>query len=566
MARRASVTASRADVVERKPKRGRFGEGVGGTSVAVTAWMVALALTTSLSGLETSLVFVEVECARGPGSFDLVGLAEAGVKESRVRVRSALAQLSVGLEEQRIVVNLAPGDVRKTGASFDLAIAAATLSALGITQTPTLADTALLGELSLEGSLRPVRGVLPQLLHLRERGVRAAVVPAENGAEAAVVSGIETRVATHLSDVLDWLEGKVDLPLASRPPSTTKRTAGLADLSEVRGQYAARRALEIAAAGHHHVLMMGPPGGGKTMLARRVPGILPPFEEDEALETSAIHSIAGLLPKDSGLLAERPFRAPHHTITDAGMVGGGFPPRPGEISLSHHGVLFLDELAEFRRSTLETLRQPLEDGVLILSRARSSSQFPTRPLLIAASNPCPCGYHGDGSGRCGCSPEVVRRYMARLSGPLLDRIDLHLSLPPVAVTELSTKSTGEPSAAVRERVVRARARQTERRESGQVASSNNGSLSPREVEAIATPDAEGQRILTAAASRAQLSARAFGKILRVARTLADLAGEAQVRAPHVAEAMQLRLLDRAARPTPNPRANLPTGARTDESW
>ena len=282
------------------------------------------------------------------------------------------------------------------------------------------------------------------------------------------------------------------------------------------------------------------------MLARRLPGILPPFEEEEALEASAVHSIAGLLPNDSGLLAARPFRAPHHTITDAGMVGGGFPPRPGEISLSHHGVLFLDELAEFRRSTLETLRQPLEDGVLVLSRARSSSLFPTRPLLVAASNPCPCGYHGDGSGRCACSPEIVRRYLARLSGPLLDRIDLHLSLPPVAVSELSTKRAGEPSSAVRERVVRARERQAARRASGQVSVLNNGSLSPSDLEAVGTPDAEGQRLLSAAAARQQLSARAFGKILRVARTLADLEDDEQVRAPHVAEAMGFRVLDRSA--------------------
>lgn len=495
--------------------------------------------------MEASLVFVEVECARGPGSFDLVGLAEAGVKESRVRVRSALAQLAVNLDEQRIVVNLAPGDVRKTGASFDLAIAAATLAALGITTTPTLPDIALLGELSLEGAIRPVRGVLPQLLHLRDRGVKTAVVPAENGAEAAVVSGIDTFVADQLSQVLDWLEGKSSLSRAERAP--IRERANVADLMDVRGQYAARRALEIAAAGHHHVLMMGPPGGGKTMLARRLPSILPPFEEEEALEASAIHSIAGLLPSQSGLLPDRPFRAPHHTITDAGMVGGGFPPRPGEISLSHHGVLFLDELAEFRRTTLETLRQPLEDGVLVLSRARSSSLFPTRPLLVAASNPCPCGYHGDGSGRCGCSPEIVRRYLARLSGPLLDRIDLHLSLPPVAVAELSTKRAGEPSAPVRERVVRARARQAARRASGQVSVLNNGSLSPSDLEAVGTPDDEGQRLLSAAATRQQLSARAFGKVLRVARTLADLEDEDRIRAPHVAEAMGYRVLDRTAR-------------------
>jgi magnesium chelatase family protein len=352
--------------------------------------MLATTLATTLSGLDAHLVRVEVESFRGPSSFELVGLPEASVRESRVRVRSALYQMGVLLDEYRVVVNLAPGDVRKAGSAFDLAIAMATLSALGLLPPEGLAGTLLLGELSLTGSLGAVQGLLPQLLFARAAGIARAVVPRANGAEAAAVSGIQVYVADKLSEVLEHMTSGPELDRA-QPAPRRPSPAALVDLSEVRGQHLARRALEIAAAGHHHMLMIGPPGGGKTMLARRLPTIMPPLGEEEALEATAIHSVAGLLPASEGILRERPFRAPHHTASDAGLVGGGIPPRPGEISLAHHGVLFLDELPEFRRTTLEALRQPIEDGLLVVARARSRATFPARPLLVAASNPCPCG-------------------------------------------------------------------------------------------------------------------------------------------------------------------------------
>jgi magnesium chelatase family protein len=508
--------------------------------------MLATALGATLIGLQAHPVRVEVRATRGPPCFELVGLAEAAVRESRVRVRSALALVGVDIGECQIVVNLAPGDVRKTGSGFDLAIAAAVAGALGAAPCEAIAQVLFVGELSLEGTLQPLRGVLAQLLGARARGVRRAVVPRANASEAALVDGMDVRTAASLADVLESLRGEAELPPAAREgPDAPARADDVEDLADVRGQIAARRALEIAAAGGHNLAMIGPPGAGKTMLARRLPGLLPPLSTDEALEVTAIQSVAGLLMASRGLSRRRPFRAPHHTVSEVGLVGGGGEgPRPGEVSLAHHGVLFLDELPEFRRGALEALRQPLEDGVVSISRAHGKATFPARLLLVCAMNSCPCGSLGDGTGRCACSVERVRAYRAKMSGPLLDRIDVHVVLPPVDAAALQSSTRGEPTEAVRARVEAARAIQSERARRGLVRSTTNAALSPRDVEVAAPLCPAGARMLSGAMERLALSARAYGKVLRVSRTVADLEASGDVRPHHVAEAIGLRVLDR----------------------
>lgn len=510
--------------------------------------MLAVAESAVLMGLTSQPVRVEVKAVRGIPAFELVGLAETAVRESRVRVKSALAQVGVDINEYRITVNLAPADVKKSGCAFDLAIALGTLVAVEQLSQDAIDGILMLGELSLNGVVQPLRGMVAHLLGGRQRGVTRAIVPAANESEASLVDHIHVALAHDLRAVIDAFRGNHSLPRPKRPSVTSADSSpSLAhgdDLAEVRGQHAARRALEVAAAGAHNLLMIGPAGAGKTMLARRLPGILPCLTREERLEVIAVHGIAGLATEAISTLGRRPFRAPHHSVSDAALVGGGESARPGEVSLAHRGVLFLDELAEFRRPSLEALRQPLEDGVVAVARMKGSATFPAEPMLIAATNPCPCGNRGDGTGRCACSPDAVRQYRRRLSGPLLDRIDVHVVLPPVGVLDLEETTRGESSAVVRERVERARQRQLVRYQSGLTSATTNARLRQRDIESVCQVDLASRALLEVAVRKRGLSARGYGKVLRVARTIADLAGEEMIATAHVAEAVAGRVLDR----------------------
>jgi len=507
--------------------------------------MLSKIFSSATYGIDAYIVEVETNCEKQVPSFIIVGLPDNAVKESRERVVAAIKNSGFEFPIKKITINLAPADIRKEGSSFDLSIAVGILAALESVNHNLLNETIFLGELSLDGKLRPIKGALPIAVEAKKIGIKNIILPVESANEAAIVDGINVYGMENLNEVVQFLNGEIkkEKTVTNKDDLFSLINVYQLDFSDVKGQENVKRALEVAAAGAHNIIMIGPPGSGKTMLAKRIPTILPPLAFEEALETTKIHSVAGIIPKEKAIITERPFRNPHHTVSDAALVGGGSFPRPGEVSFAHHGVLFLDELPEFKKNVLEVLRQPLEDSKVTVSRSKLSLEFPANFMLAAAMNPCPCGYFTDPNKECTCAPPQIQRYMAKISGPLLDRIDIHIEVPAVKYKELSDESKSETSFQIRERVIKARQIQL-KRFTGLKHIYNNGDMGSKEVRSFCKLDSAGAELLKMAMTKLGLSARAYDRFLKVSRIIADLDNSENILPQHISEAIQYRSLDR----------------------